>query len=127
MDGHMHSFSCSHQGFSSFEGVLKREGSVADMSNLDGNDNFVPHKDRGFVIGFSMHDGQEIICPFKHFLEAPTEFFEQILVGVMDDLKLIGKENNACGIGVVQSDLCFVGEHSSDYIKSLTNTKKIVL
>jgi len=45
----------------------------------------------------------------------------------MDDLELIGKENNAGGIGVVEADLRDVGEHSSDYSKALTNTKKIVL
>jgi hypothetical protein len=45
----------------------------------------------------------------------------------MDDLKLVGKENNAGSVSVVQTDLCSVSKHGSDYIKPLTNTKKIVL
>ena len=45
----------------------------------------------------------------------------------MDDLQLISEENDASGIGIVQADLCFIGEHSSDYSKPLTNKKKIVL
>jgi len=45
----------------------------------------------------------------------------------MDDFKLIGKENNTSGIGVVKSNLCIVDEHGSDYSKPLTKTKKNVL
>ncbi len=45
----------------------------------------------------------------------------------MDDLKLTGKENNARGVRVVQSNFCCVGKHRFDYTKPLTNTKKIVL
>jgi hypothetical protein len=45
----------------------------------------------------------------------------------VDDLELIGEENDAGCVCVVQSDLCFLGEHSSDYTKPLTNKKKIVL
>jgi len=82
------------------------------MAYLDGNDNLVPDKNRGLVIRFSMDDGQEIICALEHALEAPAEFFEQVFIGIMDDLKLVGKKNDARGVCVVQPDLCFVGEHA---------------
>ena len=47
VDGHVHGFCPSHKNFSPLERVFKRKGSVADMPDLDGNDNFVAHQDRG--------------------------------------------------------------------------------
>jgi len=111
VDGHMDGFSCSYQGFSAFESVLKRKGSLADMADLNGYDNVVTHHDRGQIIRLSVHDGKEIAGAFEHGLETPTEFFQQIFISIMDDFKLIGKENNACGISIVQPDLCFVCKH----------------
>jgi len=97
------------------------------MSHLDGDDDLIANMDRGLVIGLGMDDRQEIFRPFEHGLEAPAERFKQVLVGIVDDLELIGEENDAGCVCVVQSDLCFIGEHSSDYTKPLTNKKKIVL
>jgi len=97
------------------------------MADFNAYGDLVANKDRGFKIRSGVHDGKEIIGVLEHGLEAPAEFFHQLFIGVMDDLKLVGKENNARGVCIVKPDLCGVGEHSFDYIKPLTNTKKIVL
>lgn len=36
-----------------------------------------------------------------------------MFVGIMDDLELVGKENNAGCVGVMQAHLCFINEHET--------------
>ena len=45
----------------------------------------------------------------------------------MDDGKLVGKENQAGGVGVVQADLGFINKHALIVLQPLTNTRKIVI
>ena len=97
------------------------------MTYADGDDNFIPDEHSSDVIRFSVYDGQEIPAAFKHVGEAPAKFFQQVFIGIVDDFKLIGKEYDARGVSIVQSDLGCIGKHDSDYTKPLTNTKKIVL
>jgi hypothetical protein len=56
-------------------------------------------------------NGQEITPAFEHDREPETEFFQKRFVGVVDDLELIGKENDTERVGIMQMDHGFVREH----------------
>ena len=58
-----------------------------------------------------MDNGQEITPAFEQDREPEAEFFQKRFVGVVDDLELIGEENDAERVGIMQMDPGFVREH----------------
>lgn len=97
----MHGFGGADEGASALKGVLKGKRSAADVSHLDSDDDFIAHKDRGFIIRLSMDDGKKEIRLFEHGFKAPAEFFQEIFISVMDNFQLIGKENDAGCVCIV--------------------------
>lgn len=102
----------SHQNsFLIVDSVNKAEGGLADVAYRDADYDAVSDKQGGFVVGFGMNDGQKVGAVVKHGRETEAQFLQQLLVGVVDDGKLMGKKENARGIGIVEADLGFIGEH----------------
>ena len=65
----------------------------------------------GDVIRFRAHNGQEIFAAFEHLGEAEIEFFKQGFIGIVHNGELVGKEDPAGCVGVVQVNLGLVSEH----------------
>ena len=108
----MHGPAGAHEFFAAvFDGVDEGKRRGPDMLNGNGEGDLVPDEQALLVIAFGVHDGQEIRAFFKHEREAPAEFFQQGFIGVVDDLELIGEENDAGRVGIVQMNFSFVREH----------------
>ena len=97
------------------EGIGERKGSLPDPPNFDLHLNDITDKKRSFVVGFRVDNGEEEILIADELREPESNRFQQRFIGVMDDLELIGEEDHARGVGVVELYFGLVGEHGNYY------------
>lgn len=71
---------------------------VADMEGLE-------------VVRFGVDDDKDEIVFFEHFVEGEVEAFKKVFNGKMDELELVGEEENSCHVGVRHADFICVCVH----------------
>ena len=95
--------------------VGQRKRSLPDPSNFDLHFNDITDKKRSFVVGFRVDDGEEEILAADKFREPEPHCLQQRFIGVVDHFELVGEEDHARGVGVVEFYFGLVGKHGIYY------------
>lgn len=90
---------------------LECNGCFSDLFYPDGNIDLVPRQENGLVIGFGMDQRKRDVRVFQKLLDPQAQGFQEMFLGLMDQIKLVGKEKTACRVGMVQINAGAVCEH----------------